>query len=259
MIVDAHTHIFEAGHGGPLNLPASADDLVRGMDEQSIDMAVVLPLPDVASNMFIQTQCQRFPDRLIGLYNPDFEDSPHTLSKMEQFFQDFQPAGLKIHPRLQRVRVLEPQVQEILAWAEQRRIPVLFDAFPYGPDLDDPGLHPLAFHRLAQDMPELKIVLAHAGGYKVTEAFLVAKSNPNVSVDISFTPVYFRNSSVAGDIAFLCSRLPAGRVLYGSDFPHVRLGESLHDAQDLTKSLSHPLTAALFGEAAATLFGMDRK
>jgi predicted TIM-barrel fold metal-dependent hydrolase len=259
MIVDVHTHIYEAGHGGPFDLPAGADALVRDMDGAGIDVSVVLPLPDVASNGFVQAECARFPERLVGLYTPEFQDPSTTIARMEQFFQDHNPPGLKIHPRVQRIRVTDGIVREVLSWASERALTVLFDVFPYGPDMADPGLHPLAYHTLAQEMPDLTMVLAHAGGYKVLEAFLVAKTNPRVHLDVSFTPVYFKESSAAGDIPFICRRLPEGRVLYGSDFPHVRLGEALDSAQQWAGGLDAARRAALFGGAAAALFRIPRR
>lgn len=258
MTVDCHTHIFESGHGGPFDLPASAGDLVREMDVHHVDLSIVLPLPGVATNEFVHQQCALFPERLVGLYTPEFERPAETLTKMETFFQHYHPCGLKIHPRWQRVTVNDSVVREALAWAGEHNLPVLFDLFPHGEELDNPLLHPLAYHRLAQEMPNLRMILAHSGGYKVIETFLVAKSNPNVFLDISFTPLYFRGSSVASDLAFVCQRIPVGRILYGSDFPNIRFGDSLQAAYNLTADLNDAAKATLFGGAALELFRLAR-
>jgi predicted TIM-barrel fold metal-dependent hydrolase len=259
VIVDAHTHIFEAGRGGPLGLPASADDLVRQMDEHEVDVSVVLPVAGAACNEFVQQQCARFPDRLVGLYNPDFEDPRRTIAAMEAFFEAHSPPGLKLHPRLQGVTVKDAVVREVLAFAVERKLAVIVDAFLFGPRLDDPDLRPAAYHRLAQEMPELRLVLAHAGGHLVLEAFLAAKANPNLFLDVSFTPVYFRGASVADDVAFACRRLPAGRVLYGSDFPHVPFGESLRAAREWTAPHDDAACRELFGDAAVRLFRIGQR
>jgi hypothetical protein len=258
MIIDCHTHIFEQGRGGPLDLPAGADDLVRAMDENGVDLSIVLPLPDVATNEFVQDACARHPGRLIGLYTPEFGKPAETLTLMQSFLANHDVRGLKIHPRHQHIRTDTPVVREVLALAQERNLAVLFDVFPWGPDLDDLGIHPNAYHRLAQEMPDLRMVLAHAGGYKVTEAFLVAKSNPNVYLDISFTPIYFKGSSVANDIRFICGRLPAGRVLYGSDFPHVPMRESINSAGRMASDLDAQSRDELFGGAAATVFAIGQ-
>jgi predicted TIM-barrel fold metal-dependent hydrolase len=258
MIVDCHTHIFEAGRGGPFNLPCSADDLVREMDAHGVDVSVVLPLPGVASNEFVQRECARHPKRLTPLYNPEFDATNETLQKMEAFFGSYAPKGLKIHPRNQGVSVNDSVVLEVLHWAAEKALPVLFDVFPWGESLDNLALHPLAYHQVAQKFPNLKLILAHAGGYKLMEGFMVAKSNANVFLDISFTPLYFHQSSLAADCAFLCRRLPVSRVLYGSDFPSVRFSESLDAARQLLASASAEITDETMGKAAARVFGLTQ-
>ena len=256
MIVDCHTHIYESGRGGPFQLPCNAGDLVRDMDEAGVDVSIVLPLPGAARNEFVQEECARFPGRLVGLYNPEFDVPRETVRRMDTFFADCSPPGLKIHPRKQGVSLTDAVVIDVLRWADQRALPVLFDVFPFGESLADAALHPLAYHSVAQRIPGLKMILAHAGGYRLLEAFMVAKSNPNVFLDLSFTPVYFKGSSLVGDCGFLCRRLGAGRVLYGSDFPFVRLGESLEFAREFAANLDSAVTSQFFGDAAAQLFSI---
>jgi len=256
MIIDCHTHIFEAGAGGPFGLPASARDLVRHMDEQRVDLSVVLPLAGIASNEFVHRECAAFPGRLLGLYNPDFTAPARTIQKMEEFFDRYSPRGLKIHPRYQGVTVKDSVVSEVFHWAQERGVVILIDVFLHGPSLDNPDLHPVAYHPIAQRLPELRMILAHSGGYKMMEAFMVAKSNPNVYLDLSFTPAYFNGSSVGEDCGFLCRRLPPGRVLYGSDFPYVPFAESVEHARRFMRGAAESLSNQFWGAGAAALFGI---
>jgi predicted TIM-barrel fold metal-dependent hydrolase len=254
MIVDAHTHIAESGRHGPFGFEASAERLIGEMDQAGVDFSIVIPTPGVASNEFVQREAARFPSRLASLYCPDFEAPRDTVAKLEHFVRDHRTVGLKIHPRLQGVTVADSVVKDVLAWACANSMPVVFDVFPWGPELDDDRIHPLAYHGIARELPDLKLVLAHSGGYKVLEAFLVAKSNPNIFLDVSFTFAYFRGASAAADLAFVCGRLPVGRVIYGSDFPHVHLGEYLRTVREQTAGLVETNARALFGESACSLF-----
>jgi predicted TIM-barrel fold metal-dependent hydrolase len=257
MIIDCHTHIFEAGRGGPFNLPSSADDLVREMDAHGVDISIVLPLPGVATNEFAHTECGRHKGRLRALYTPEF-GAPDVIGRMESFFERWAPCGLKIHPRQQGINVEQPAVREVLAWAAGRDVPVLFDVFPFGPSLGDTATYPLAYHAVARDLPALRMVLAHAGGIRLMDAFLVAKSDPGVYLDLSFTPVYFKGSSLAEDCSFVCRRLPAGRVLYGSDFPYVPFADSLEAAARISSALESDSQREFMGEAAARFFGLAK-
>lgn len=242
-----------------MGLPCGAEDLVRQMDEHNVDISIVLPLPGDATNEFVHRECARFPDRLAGLYTPEFDVPNETMSRMESFFGRYSPCGLKIHPRRQGVTVEQSLVKEALAWASGRGIPVLFDVFSFGPSLDNLATYPMAYHRVAQQLPELRMVLAHAGGHRLMDAFLAAKSNPGIYLDLSFTPVYFKGSSLADDCAFLCRRLPPGRVLYGSDFPSVPFADSLEAAGKYLEGLDAAICRQVMGSAAAQLFGITLK
>jgi len=259
MIIDCHTHIFESGRGGPFDLPSGSDDLVRQMDGYNVDVSIVLPLPGDATNEFVHQECARFPDRLVGLYTPEFNVPSETIRRMESFFERHCPRGLKIHPRRQDVTVEQPLVNEVLAWAAERALPVLFDVFPFGPSLTNLATHPLAYSQVAQRFPNLKMVLAHSGGFRLMDAFLVAKSHHGVHLDLSFTPVYFKGSSVAADCSFLCRRLPAGRVLYGSDFPSVPFRDSMDAVRALLEGVDAAMCNEVMGDAAARLFGISSR
>jgi predicted TIM-barrel fold metal-dependent hydrolase len=256
MSVDAHTHIHEPGQGRPAR-PAAVDDLLRELDAAGIARAVVIPLPDTASNEYVFAECARHPDRLAALYTPDFSDHSRTLSRFEAFARDHFVRGIKIHPRVQGVSVRDSVVIEVVALAAELQVPVLFDAFPYGDRLDDEDLQPLAYHRLARRFREATIILAHAGGHRVLDAFLVAKANPNVLLESSFTACYFPGTSVERDLAFAIGRLPPGRVLYGSDFPGFGVAEHLEATRRLTAGLSDAQRTAFFHDTARKVYRLE--
>lgn len=257
MLIDAHTHIHEKGIGGPFSLPCTADALVAAMDKSGVDVSVVVPLPGIAPNIYVHDQCNRFPDRLVPLCCPDFSSPKDTVARLCSFVDKHKVHGLKIHPRVQGVTVADPVVQETLHCAAERELPVVFDAFPFGPTFGDAEQHPAAYCRIAQELPQLQVVLAHAGGYRALEAFLAAKACANILVDVSFTPTYFCGTSIESDLRFICERLPTGQVLYGSDFPEVGLSESLSLARRMTNDVAAERKDAIFGKTARSVFGIQ--
>ena len=70
-------------------------------------------------------------------------------------------------------------------------------------------------------------MLAHAGGYRPLDALMVLKANPNVHLDLSFSPIYFAGSSVTQDLEFVVRRSDPGRLLFGSDFPEAPIDATL--------------------------------
>jgi hypothetical protein len=255
MIIDAHTHIHEFDRGAHQR-SASADDLVRAMDVAGIEWSVVLPVPGIAGNGFVSSECRRHSGRLVPLHCPDFTDHSTTLSKLVSAASEEGIRGLKIHPRMQDVSVRDSVLDDVAAWAADQQIPILFDVFPYGKHVANPDVRVLAYEPLARRHPKATIILAHAGGYQVLETFLLMKALDNVYFDVSFSFSYFAGSSVIQDLEFALRRAPAGRVLYGSDFPEVDSGEYLQLVRNHGRSLSEEQTQQLFSGAAATIFGI---
>jgi uncharacterized protein len=255
MIVDAHTHIFESGEA-PGGIPASAEDLIRQMDAAGVDVSIVIPLPGMASNKFVQTQCRRFADRLVALYTPDFTPGTETVRKMAQVHQEQGLRGLKIHPRVQGVTVEDPPVREVLEWAAEAGAPVVIDVFPFGTTVDDSRLLPMAYVRVARELPRLRLILAHAGGHRPLDAFLAAKAFPNICLDVSFTFQYYEGTSVPADLAFVCRRLPSGQLAYGSDFPQMGVASYLERVRAAVAGMGELQQRDLFGETSRRLFGI---
>jgi predicted TIM-barrel fold metal-dependent hydrolase len=252
LVVDAHVHLREVADARSDRV--GAEQLIRQMDASGVDAAVVLPLPGVASNEFVQRECSPHGNRLVTLYLPDFSQASETLGRMERFFAEHEPHGIKIHPRLQRVRLDDIVVQEVVAWAQQRGLPVLFDAFPHGWSIAEPGLQPAAYDRLAERFHDGTIVLAHAGGYQALQAFMVAKARANVILESSFTLSYFQGASVSQDLAFAIRHLWPGRTMYGSDFPEVGLADHLELTRLCVSDLSEDRARAFYGQTAAAVY-----
>jgi predicted TIM-barrel fold metal-dependent hydrolase len=251
VVIDAHVNLRETADGAKPR--RTANDLLRAMDDAAVDAAVVFPCPGMASNDFVQGQCADHPDRLVTLYNPDF-GARGMIEEMERAFAEHQPRGVKIHPRFQGVSVGDERVRDVVGWAGAHGQPVVFDCFPHGESLDDPSRDPLAFHALAREFPDTLIVLAHAGGHRVLDAFMVAKSNPNVILESSFTLGYFAGSSVERDLAFAMKALPAGRAMYGSDYPELDLGEYLQHTRRALEGTASDRAEAFYAETARRVF-----
>ncbi len=70
------------------------------------------------------------------------------------------------------------------------------------------------------------IVLLHSGGSRALEAMLLAEDKANIFLETSFSLPYYEGSTIEKDIVFAYKKLGASRIIYGSDFPYVSLGEA---------------------------------
>ena len=127
-------------------------------------------------------------------------------------------SAYKIHNRLQGWTEEDlPELIEKLRLAPEE-IPVIYDAFPFGPDLAcQPSLAGLI--KLATTFPRRKFVAAHAGGYDILKYFFHLKPLENVYMELSFSLQYLHDSSLAADLKKVCRFFPSDRLFFGTDYP----------------------------------------
>jgi len=122
-------------------------------------------------------------------------------------------------------------VVKLVKKAAKLKLPVLIDCFP---QIDNifPVERTFPHHIgiLARKVPQAKIILAHAGGYKYWEAFFIARANANIYLDFSLSANFFANSSVIQDLSLILKKLGAKRCIHGSDYPEISLIQALKDS-----------------------------
>lgn len=128
--------------------------------------------------------------------------------------------ALKLHPNTQQFDVADASVQAVVARAAAHRLPVLFDAYsPF--DANQAG----KFMMLALQTPEARLILAHAHGSRFLDliAYEILARYPwwkrNVWIDLSATGPLFSASPFAEQFVWVCRKVGADRLLFGSDYP----------------------------------------
>lgn len=108
---------------------------------------------------------------------------------------------------------------------------------------------------LANAHPDVPIVVAHGGGLKVLDAFLVADHADNLLLDTSFSLPYWAGSRVEADFAWAMRKGGVHRWVMGSDHPFVPLGEALaaHDRFFAAHGLTPPEVQAILHDNLAGL------
>ena len=154
---------------------------------------------------------------------------PDSKNQLKRAVNELGCIGLKLHPRLQEFSLLSQNTQDLVGFAGDLDIPVLIDAFPDGTHLMQ-GFDPTHYSTLAKNCPNTRIIWAHMGGHHVIDFMMLAKRLPNVYMDMSYSLLYYRTSSVIVDMIYAMRSMKFNRIFYGSDYPDRSLQSSLIDS-----------------------------
>ena len=122
------------------------------------------------------------------------------FSKFKNAFEKYNFKILKLHPRLYNFKLNSKKVFKLLDYCQDKKIPVLIDAFPDGISIYR-NLKPSDYFVLAKNT-KIKFIWAHMGGHQILDFVLLAKRLPNVFL-ISLTVFYILEILVLKKIFFI--------------------------------------------------------
>lgn len=209
MIIDVHAHL---GIDCVFDETFTRQELEEKHLDHGIDISIVQPaschdLESVRSQHDeIARLAAEFPGRYYGMANPN----PHLPSaiyeaEVRRCVEELGFVGLKIHTFAHAVNPAGRDGRKVFELARKLDIPVMIHTGAGIPFANPTNLIPIA-----NDYPDVKIVLAHCGMMIMAgEMPIVLKNRPNVYADITWTGGFMvrRWSETFG----------ADRFLYGSD------------------------------------------
>jgi uncharacterized protein len=255
MIIDNHVHFGPAlrhyeDDCGPLFPILTVDDLLRVLDRDQIEIAVIFPPRWIGGSFFdpnyeqanqaISDAVKKHPDRLIGYgrVNPNW--GKKAVAEAKRCFEGYGLRGLKLHPEWESFFPTNATlVDPLMEVAEKHKVVVLFHTgyFPSEPAL---------FIELALRFPRLPIILGHMGGRLTGDAVIAAKKAPNLLLETSGSLYSFSGAIKA---------VGAERFLFGSncpfEFPKVQL-----EKLERTPGLSAREREGILWENSARLHGI---
>ena len=246
-IIDVHTHLGLDEDGMKL----SAAELIAMMDEVGAKRAVTFPLHDpdrspgyrVPNDRVLQWAAES-EGRLIPFARLDPAEDP--VAEAERAL-DAGARGIKLHPRAQAFALAShPGVESIFALVEERQVPMLIHA--------GAGLPPefgTEMVTLVERHPDVRLILAHLG---ITDQAIMGDGlagAPSITYDSSWMNAF--------EFMTLLSRVPAERIVFGSDPPYGRTFNGLYlllrsmrclgvSDETLTEVLSGSVLKMLAGE-----------
>lgn len=262
MIVDCHMHVWpdhiaqamqaQRPAGMPVRFDGTLSGLLRTMDEAGIDKGLALGVGIKASvvartNEFIGTVPR---DRLVpmGTVHPELSVDENMTSLTDNGI-----VGVKLHPLFQALSLSDPRVRDICAALAEAGMPVISHVGAGGDaEANDRGA-PSALRALADEIPTLKLIACHYGGYHRLDEAEEHVVGSRVTLETSWPPTLAELEPER--LVELIRRHGADRVVYGSDWPMADPAAEIDTIRNL------PLTQGeidgILGGNAARLLGLD--
>ncbi len=275
----------------------SPEQRIADMDLMGIDIQAISPAPrqtyygadpdlglavSRTINDFIADICGKYPDRFTGLGTVPFQAPDLAVAELERCHKSLGFRGIEIMTHVAGQDLSDPRFRPIFARAEElgmlmfmhsdgfteaRRFRDHYFANVIGNPLDTTvAVHHLIFGGVLRDHPNLKMVLAHGGGYLPAYSGRIdhgASARPDCCEHLREMPttylkrLYF-DALVYTDhqLEYLVKLYGADHVLMGTDYPadmgeidpigHIEEAKGLFDAE----------RAAILGRNAARLLNI---
>ncbi len=280
MIIDFHTHIFpdpiapkavaklQSVSHTRIFSDATAGGLAADMKERGVDFSVVLPVatnPGKVPHMNDVCAAGNNGDGLIhfGAIHPDFAGWHAELGRIRELGLK----GIKIHPVYQGVDLDDVRYLRILERCAELDLIVVAHA---GIDIGYPQeirCDPVRSRRALAQVPGVKLVLAHMGGWKNWEVVAENLADTGCYLDTAFSlgqidPLEAdfysprqRQLLSQEDFTALVKAFGADRVLFGTDSPWTHSQREIRKILSLT-GLTEEEKMLILGENACTLLGI---
>jgi predicted TIM-barrel fold metal-dependent hydrolase len=216
---------------------ASLDRLLLEMDRAGVERACLVAIAGYIDNQTVLEHAAADRARFvpIGSINPV---ACTSVADVEDAIDDLAAAGfrgLKLHPRLNDYDPIDERCLAAIARAGQTGLIVLLDTLFRQPSR--PVAHPVdTIDRIIKTCPGTRIVLLHSAGPAMLDLFELGRLHSTILLDLSFSLLRYRGSSLDQDMAFLIRHLDQ-RVVIGSDFPEYTPREVLARLDELVPDL----------------------
>ena len=229
---DAHTHIGRNDPDGFVQEPAE----LLATIERAGARAVCFPMHELdgyatANDEAIATAAASA-GRLVAFCRVNPHDD--ALAEARRCL-DAGARGIKLHPRAEDFAMHHPVVEQLVALADERRVPILIHAGRGIPALGRDTLD------LATRHPQTHLILAHCAVSDLAWLWHLMPAHPNLLIDTSWWN--------PADLIALFSLVPPAQIVWASDSPYG------HPIGSAALHMRYALTAGLGREAIASIAG----
>lgn len=259
-IIDAHTHIYpdkiaeKAGEaiGSFYNVPiyhtGTAAELLKsgekiGVDKFLVCSAATSPKQVTSINDFIISECALHEEFFgFGSVHPDFENIDAELKRIKAAGL----RGVKLHPDFQQFLIDDPKALPM--WKAIRDNDMY--ALVHTGDARLPFSDPRRMAAVLEELPGIKVIAAHFGGYQVWERAYEAYKPETCLFDISSSIMFMEKELI---FKFF-DKFGIENFFWGTDFPSQDHEIELNRFFEL--GLSEEQNRMLLGENFAKVMGI---
>ncbi|MEM0117830.1 MAG: amidohydrolase family protein [Conexivisphaerales archaeon] len=246
-------------------LPESIDDLIAEMDSAGVEISVILGQDTshtaspafsnyTISNEFLRQLVDQHPGRLVAFAGIDPNEGAEALRKLRIAVEEMGFRGLKVHGSVNSIYINDERIYLLCEYCQERGLPVLFHTGTTAlGDCQVKYCKPEYIDEIAEQFPDLKIVMAHFGWPWHEVAIAVALRHKNVYMDISgWKPKYIPEIVVR----YMNGPL-ADRFLFGTDYPMIRQTEWVEEFKRyLRPKLKEEVSKKLVESNARNILGL---
>ncbi len=259
-IIDAHTHIYpdkiaeKAGEaiGSFYNVPiyhtGTAEELLKsgekiGVDKFLVCSAATSPKQVTSINDFIISECALHEEFFgFGSVHPDFENIDAELKRIKAAGL----GGVKLHPDFQQFLIDDPKALPM--WKAIRDNDMF--ALVHTGDARLPFSDPRRMAAVLEELPGIKVIAAHFGGYQVWERAYEAYKPGTCLFDISSSIMFMEKELI---FKFF-DKFGIENFFWGTDFPSQ--DHEIEFNRFLELGLSEEQNRMLLGENFAKVMGI---
>ena len=231
-LFDTHTHF---GRNDPDGFKQEPAELLARMEQADV-RAVTFPMHEPDGYREANDRALAAAAESDGRLVPFCRVDPHDGALAEATrCLDAGARGIKLHPRAEQFAMHEPAVGDLVALADERRVPVLIHAGRGIPALGSDTVE------LTERYRDARLILAHAAVSDIAWLWRLMPDHPNLFIDTSWWN--------PADFMLLFGFVPPGQILWASDSPY---GQPTFSA---ATHLRFALAAGLGPEALAGIAG----
>ncbi len=256
-LFDSLSHPTLTGDWFGRGVDVTFEALVRNMNSAAFTRgcAVGLAGHEGYEHAAFAVRCRAFPE-LVPIAGVAPKLAPEIDSELD-IVRDLGFRGIKLHPRISRFSYDDPRVADTFKSAARRSLPVFLCTYFQTAIEHYPYADPLfAIARALKTSPDTRLVLVHGGGVELMRWMQFARHIPTILLDISFTLMRYRGSSLDLDLAWLFDGFH-DRTCIGTDHPDYRHADVRARFEEISARATPEAARKIGGLNLARFLGVD--